>query len=140
MDDLDQQLLLLLGRDGRASAADLARALSVSRGTIQNRIAKLKRDGVIKRFTVELSEKELSQQVSAFVLINLKATDDAMVKVALRKFKEITVISTLSGSFDMVAEIRCSSLARLDDLLDQIRCTPNVQSTQSHIRLRTLDN
>jgi len=140
MDDLDQQLLLLLGRDGRASAADLARALSVSRGTIQNRIDNMKRNGVIKRFTVELGQNEQSQQVSAFVLINLKATDDAMVKAALKRFKEITVLSTLSGSFDMVAEIRCSSLARLDDLLDQIRCTPNVQSTQSHIRLRTWEN
>ena len=140
MDDLDQQLLLLLSREGRASAADLARALSVSRGTIQNRIDNMQRNGVIKRFTVELGQNEQSQQVSAFVLINLKAADDAMVKTALKRFKEIIVLSTLSGSFDMVAEIRCNSLARLDDLLDQIRCTPNVQSTQSHIRLRTWEN
>lgn len=140
MDDLDQQLLVLLRREGRASAADLARALSVSRGTIQNRIDNMMRRGVISRFTVEIGQEEQNRQVSAFALINLKAADDTMVKTSLKRFKEITLVSSLSGSFDMVAEIRCASLARLDDILDQIRCMPNVENTQSHIRLRTWEN
>lgn len=140
MDDLDQQLLVLLRREGRASAADLARALSVSRGTIQNRIDNMMRRGVISRFTVEIGQEEQNRQVSAFALINLKAADDTMVKTSLKRFKEITLVSSLSGSFDMAAEIRCASLARLDDILDQIRCMPNVENTQSHIRLRTWEN
>jgi DNA-binding Lrp family transcriptional regulator len=140
MDEVDEKLLLILAREGRASAADLARALSVSRGTIQNRIDKMTRNGVIKRFTVELGQQEKNSQVSAFALISLKATDDVMIKATLKRYKEIIEVSTLSGSFDLVAEIRCSSLARLDALLDDIRCIPNVENTQSHIRLRSWDN
>ena len=54
MDDLDHRLLHLLTKDARASMTDLARELSVSRGTIQNRIDKLTHTKVIHRFTVEL--------------------------------------------------------------------------------------
>ena len=56
MDDLDHRLLHLLTKDARASVTDLARELSVSRGTIQNRIDKLTHTKVIHRFTVELGQ------------------------------------------------------------------------------------
>ncbi|MEM9638269.1 MAG: AsnC family transcriptional regulator, partial [Pseudomonadota bacterium] len=54
MDDLDQRLLALLTRDARTSTTELARALDVSRGTVQNRIGRLLARRVIHRFTVEL--------------------------------------------------------------------------------------
>ncbi|KEJ87868.1 Lrp/AsnC family transcriptional regulator [Sulfitobacter donghicola] len=137
MDDIDQQLLLLLTRDGRASAADLARELSVSRGTVQNRIDKLKREGVIEKFTVELGRGEREHQISAFALIRGNADDDRRILASLRRIKEITQVSTISGTFDLVVELRCSSLARLDEVLDSVRSLPDVADTQSHIRLRT---
>lgn len=140
MDDIDKHLLLLLTRDARCSAVDLARALSVSRGTVQNRIEKLVRQGVIEKFTVELGSGEKDHQISAFALIQLKADDDAIVKTSLRRVEEVTNISTLSGTFDLVIEIRCASLARLDTVLDIIRSMPDVADTQSHIRLRTWSN
>ena len=99
MDEIDKRLILLLTRDGRASAADLARALSVSRGTIQNRIDKLSSSGVIEKFTVELGQGERENQVSAFTLMKLNvASDDSVVRASLKRTKEITQVSTLSGS------------------------------------------
>ncbi|MDH5226217.1 MAG: AsnC family transcriptional regulator, partial [Gammaproteobacteria bacterium] len=41
MDDLDRQLVALLRTNARLPAATIARTLRVSRGTVQNRIAKL---------------------------------------------------------------------------------------------------
>ncbi|MXQ07383.1 AsnC family transcriptional regulator [Alphaproteobacteria bacterium GH1-50] len=137
MDDLDQRLLALLTRDARASTTDLARALDVSRGTVQNRIDRLKSRRVIHRFTVELGASEEDHQISAFALIRLDASDGRVAVAALRRIDSIIDISTLSGAFDLVAEIRTSSLVRLDAILDRIRAIPDVAETQSHIRLRT---
>ena len=47
MDNLDHKLLHLLTKDARASVTDLARALGVSRGTVQNRIDRLLHTKVI---------------------------------------------------------------------------------------------
>lgn len=140
MDDIDSRLLLLLTREARASAADLARALSVSRGTVQNRIDRMVQQGVIKKFTVEIGDGERENQVSAFALIHLKADDDSIVKAALRRIEEVTQVSTLSGTFDLVIELRCASLAQLDTILDVVRKMPDVADTQSHIRLRSWNN
>lgn len=135
MDDLDHQLLHLLTKDARASATDLARALGVSRGTVQNRIDRLRRQKVIQRFTVALGPSDADLQVSAFTLIRLKADDARVALAGLRRIAAITDIHTLSGPFDLVVEIRTASLKQLDAILDRIRALPDVSETQSHIRL-----
>ena len=137
MDDLDQRLLALLTRDARTSTTELARALDVSRGTVQNRIGRLLARRVIHRFTIELGPSEEDHQISAFALIRLDASDGKVAIAALRRIDSIIDISTLSGAFDLVADIRTSSLKRLDGILDRIRAIPDVAETQSHIRLST---
>lgn len=135
MDDLDHKLLHLLTKDARASVTDLATKLGVSRGTVQNRIDKLLHIKVINRFTVELGTSEEDHQISAFTLIRLKADDGRSTLAALRRIDAITDMHTLSGNFDIVVEVRTSSLKRLDKILDAIRALPEVAETQSHIRL-----
>lgn len=137
MDDLDHKVLALLTRDARASTTDLARALGVSRGTVQNRIERLVASRVIHRFTVQLGVSDDDSQISAFALIRLTATDGKVAIKALRRIDGIIDISTLSGVFDLVVEIRTSSLKRLDAILDLVRALPDVAETQSHIRLTT---
>jgi DNA-binding Lrp family transcriptional regulator len=135
VDELDRDLLQLLTQDARASATDLAQRLQVARGTIQNRIDKFLRQGVIRRFTVELGNANEDYQVSAFSLIKLASGDGRPATKSIRKIHGVIDIHTLSGPFDMVAEIRTSSLGRLDQILDEIRRVPDVAETQSHIRL-----
>ena len=137
MDDLDHRVLALLTRDARASTTDLARALGVSRGTVQNRIERLLASRVIHRFTVQLGVSDDDSQIRAFALIRLTATDGKVAIKALRRIDGIIDISTLSGVFDLVVEIRTSSLKRLDAILDLVRALPDVAETQSHIRLTT---
>ena len=47
MDELDHQLISRLRGNARTSVAALAKQLGVARGTIQNRIGKLEREGTI---------------------------------------------------------------------------------------------
>ncbi|MEP3296267.1 MAG: Lrp/AsnC family transcriptional regulator [Pseudoruegeria sp.] len=138
MDDLDNQLLQLLTKDARTPATVLAQKLGVSRGTVQNRIDRLQHQKIINRFTVELSSGEGDTQVNAFTLIRLKADDGQVTIASLRRISAILDIHTLSGSFDLVAEVRASSLSNLDKVLDSIRTLPEVAETQSHIRLTTI--
>lgn len=137
MDELDRDLLQLLTQDARASITDVAHQMGVARGTIQNRIDKLVRQGVIRRFTLELGNANENFQVSAFSLIKLASGDGRLATKSIRKIQGIIDIHTLSGPFDIVAEIRTSSLGRLDKVLDEIRRVPEVCETQSHIRLAT---
>jgi DNA-binding Lrp family transcriptional regulator len=52
MDDLDRKLIAQLRDNARTPLTLLAKTLKVSRGTVQNRLEKLERDGTIAGFTV----------------------------------------------------------------------------------------
>ena len=64
----DEKLLGMLRRNARASISDLARALNVSRSTVQNRLHKLEQSGVVKGYVLEYGSAFLNQLVSAHVL------------------------------------------------------------------------
>jgi DNA-binding Lrp family transcriptional regulator len=84
MDDIDRQLIALLRNDGRASVASLAKALGVSRGTVQNRMTRLQRDGTIIDYTVRLKPDVEEQRMRAFMTVSVEGNQvDAVIR-ALR--------------------------------------------------------
>ncbi|MBV8405752.1 MAG: Lrp/AsnC family transcriptional regulator, partial [Gammaproteobacteria bacterium] len=67
MDDTDRKLIGLLRNDARTSVASLAKALGVSRGTVQNRMVRLAADGTIVGYTVRLKPDIEEQRIRAFM-------------------------------------------------------------------------
>ena len=55
--DADQQLLSVLRENARASTAQIARRLNLSRTTVQSRIERLEREGVISGYTVRVHDE-----------------------------------------------------------------------------------
>ncbi|MDZ4321696.1 MAG: Lrp/AsnC family transcriptional regulator [Phenylobacterium sp.] len=71
MDDLDQHLLARLQENARAPVAELARSLGLSRTTVQSRIARLERRGVIAGYAVRTSQAHEQGQIHAFVMLTV---------------------------------------------------------------------
>lgn len=139
MDDNDRELLRLLSIDARSSAAELARALHVSRATVQNRIDRLKANGTIKRFTLELGQNIEQAFVEALVLVSLLAGDSRKTIAQLKRIPEVESLSSANGPYDLILELRVPSLQRLDELLQDIRRMHIVAETISSIRLNRFD-
>lgn len=57
MDELDQEIIRLLQLDGRASNAEIARAVGVSEGTVRRRLRQLIRDELLRVMAVPNLEK-----------------------------------------------------------------------------------
>ena len=139
MDETDRNLLQLLKTNSRAPLSELAAKLGVSRGTVRNRIERLTSQRIIERFTVQLAQDTSADEIAAFALIRLHANDGRRTLIALRKIASVTRIHTLSGPFDLVAELKVPNLKQLDQVLDSIREIPDVAETQSHIKLSEVD-
>ena len=63
LDATDRALLALLREDARASTAELARALKLSRTTVQSRMERLQRQRVIAGFTITVPDELEAQLV-----------------------------------------------------------------------------
>lgn len=133
----DEKLLALLQRDARASISDLARALDLSRTTVQNRLQRLTESGVIKGFTVELGESYLSNLVSAHVSIKVKQKLTARTNIELRQLSQISALYAISGEYDLIAIVQAQSTEQLSHLLDDIGNLDGVERTNSSVILET---
>lgn len=132
---VDDQILDLLRRDARTSTSELARKLGIARSTVQGRIERLEKNGVIRGYTVQLAPAALSRQVEAHVMIVVDPAQQATVERKLRTMHAVTQLLTVSGTFDLIAMIGAESTEALDAALDAVRECPGVKSTQTSIVL-----
>ncbi len=138
LDDLDLRLIGLLRDDGRLPTATLARRLGVSRGTVQNRMDRLMRDGVILGFAARLRSEAARGAVRAIVCVELRSADMRAVVAALRRMPDVGRVHSTNGRWDLVAEIDTATLASLDATLTAIRALKAVANSETSILLAEL--
>ena len=138
LDDIDRALVARLRDDGREPVSTLAAELHLARGTVQARLARLVEEGVIRRFTVEVSPEIESHTVRAITLIQLNTSTTRRVLDPLRRVPEVHAIHATNGAWDLVAEVVAGTLTELDGALVAIRAVPGVTNTETSILLRDL--
>ena len=137
IDELDQRLIALLRGDSRMPAASLAKALKVSRGTIQNRIERLTARGVIQGFTIKTRPDVEANRVRAVMTIAIEGERSGAVVRALKGFPEVSAVHTTNGRWDLVAELDVETLQAFSGALDRIRQIEGIASTETSILLAT---
>ena len=137
MDDTDARLISALREDARAPVADLARRLNLSRTTVQSRIERLERRGVIVGYAARLSDDYERGLVRAHVMVTVRPKEARAVEAALRALPQIRMLHSVSGPYDMIAIAAADSTADMDDLIDRIGAQDGVERTTTSIVLST---
>ncbi len=135
LSDTDQRLLSTLRENARASTAEIARKLKLSRSTVQGRIERLEREGVIGGYTVRVHEVAERGHIRAHIMITVLPRQMAAVADALRAMPEIRTLHSVSGPFDLVAIGVVPAIAEMDELTDRIGGLDGVERTTSSIIL-----
>ena len=137
IDDTDRELIALLRDDGRATVAALAAKLKVARGTVQNRMARLLRDGVIVGYTVRLKPQVEAHRIRALMSIAVEGNRGKDVLKALRGHPNVSAIYSTNGRWDIVAELQAETLEAFDRVLGTIRLLGGIANTETSILLST---
>jgi DNA-binding Lrp family transcriptional regulator len=135
LDDTDRKLLALLRADAREAVSALARKLGLARSTVQERVARLERTGVIAGYTIRAGEDFAERQIAAHVMISVDPKMAASLTADLKKMPEVRSLAAISGAFDMMAEVAAETTAKIDAVLDAIGHLKGVRKTMSSIVL-----
>jgi DNA-binding Lrp family transcriptional regulator len=136
-DPIDQKLLAALRDNGRASTAQLARLVGRSRTSVQSRIARLEKQGVIVGYSVLLAPEHELGAVRAHVMIKVGPKEARAVTAALRAIPQVRLLHSVSGEVDMIAVAATDSVADMDQVIDRIGALDGVERTTSSIILST---
>ena len=133
----DELLLSLLREDARASTAEIARRLGLSRTTVQNRITRLEQEGVIRGYTVRVDDELERSRIRAHILIMLRPKQMATVVKSLQAMHQVRELHSVSGGHDLVALAVAANVGEMDVLTDRIGVIDGVERTTTSIILST---
>jgi Lrp/AsnC family leucine-responsive transcriptional regulator len=144
IDEIDRQILTLLQDDARLSNAAIAEQVGLTASTIFERIKKLEKRGVIKKYVAIVDPAEVGRPITAFVRLTVGATVEGNYVDTKRQLTdicqaepEIVECHTVAGEDCYILKARVATPQRLESLIERIRCHTLVTRTTSNIVLST---
>lgn len=120
LDELDGRILALLEANGRETATKIAAKVGLSRSAVQERVARLEREGIIQGYTVRLGERARPPGVDAYLMVKLEGPLCARIAPQLREMPEVLRIESLAGELDMLIRVRAADMGALNALRERI--------------------
>ncbi|MFC6878256.1 MULTISPECIES: Lrp/AsnC family transcriptional regulator [Actinomadura] len=138
IDELDGRLIELFAAEPRIGVLEASRRLRVARGTVQARLDRLARAGVIRGFGPEIDAAALGYGVTAFVTLQIRqAGGHDPVAERLAAVPEVIEAHTITGGGDMLCRVVARSNQDLQRVIDVIVDVQGVERASSVISLAT---
>lgn len=135
MDDIDRHLLALLREDASRPLKTLAAAVSRSRSSVRERVARLESSGAILRYTIETSPDHPG--LGAICLLRLARTPDLDVVAKVVAIPHVVRCQALAGDIDLMLELFCPDPSVLNTTRDRIAALAGVEEVTTHLILST---
>jgi len=128
MDENDEKIIAILKENAREPFVKIAGKLKLSEGAIRNRVGKLVREGVIRRFTVETGEQRIKALIAARIRVNSLAQEAAR---KIRTLEGVERVYEVSGDEDLIAVVEVAKTEDLNATVDRIRRMESTLSTRT---------
>ncbi len=135
IDDLDRRLLQAIAESPRAGVMELARQLEVARGTVQARLEKLQKKGVVVGFGPDLDLPALGYDVLAFVTLEIAQGALETVVAHLATIPEVLEVHTTTGGGDLLCRVVAPTNADLQALIGRMLASGGIERTTTQIAL-----
>jgi DNA-binding Lrp family transcriptional regulator len=136
LDRIDAALLAALQAEGRLRLEDLARRVALSPSSVHDRLRRLRRDGVIRRWTIVVAPEALGLTVLALVGVRASRPCSELVE-PLARIPEIEECLSVAGQLSFVLKLRASSTEHLLGLIERLRQLPGIEGTETTIVLKS---
>jgi Lrp/AsnC family transcriptional regulator, leucine-responsive regulatory protein len=139
LDHLDRQILEILQRDARRSRAEIGQDVGLSAAAVHERIKKLERSGVIRRYAALLDPEKSQCDLLAFVQVFIdEPQHEALFLEEVERIGEIQECHRVTGKATCILKARVRHRRALQRLiLDRINAIPGVHGTETVVVLST---
>jgi DNA-binding Lrp family transcriptional regulator len=128
LDKLDYLILKELAKDAQMPFLTIAKQLGTSPYTVVKRYEKMKKEGIIRKSIISIDLSKLGYQGKVFLMItNVPTQDKSVTMEALKKMKNIIVVTQVIGAFDVLAIAPITDLNSIRTLVKNIKKVPSVQ-------------
>lgn len=129
IDDIDRKMIRIFHEDGRKSYRSIAKQLDISIGTVHNRIEKLLKSGIIKRFSPIIDHEKLGYSLTTIIGVKVKGGVLRNWEDRTAYHKNVLCMYDVTGEFDAILITRFKDTKELDNFIKSLLKEPDVQRT-----------
>ena len=135
LDALDISILKLLQKDAKLTNKALSNQLSLSVTAIYERVKKLEKSGIIKKYVALLSKEKVNQSFVAFCHVKLVKHTHANIKKFEKeviKIDEVLECYHLSGDYDYLLKVHVKDMEEYRKfMIEKLTNLDHIGSTHS---------
>lgn len=129
IDDVDRKMIKIFHEDGRKSYRSIAKQLDISIGTVHNRIEKLIKSGIIKRFSPIIDHEKLGYSLTTIIGVKVKGGVLRNWEDRTAYHKNVLCMYDVTGEFDAIIIARFKDTKELDSFIKSLLKETDVQRT-----------
>jgi len=137
LDQIDNNILRELGKNGRISNIDLAHKVGLSPSACLRRVQELERQDIITGYRAITNKSKLGIGIVAFITVGLKShrkEDQERFEHLVAAANEVTECHNITGAFEYLLRVEVKDLEDYKRFHTEILGTiPSVNSITSHI-------
>jgi Lrp/AsnC family transcriptional regulator for asnA, asnC and gidA len=137
LDKTDLKILSELSNDSSISIPKLSEKINVNTSVVYSRIKRLVKTKLIKKFTIDVNDKELGYAVKSLTGINMDSKQRDVVIEELFKIPGVREISEVTGRFDILVIMFAKNLPEMHLLIsEEIGKIQGIVSSESFIEMK----
>ena len=134
----DLKIIRILQENSRTPFLRIAKALGVSEAAVRKRVKKLEREGVIKRYTIEVNPVKLGFEIVAFIGVDTRPEYYIPTLEKLKDLDEVVSLYSSSGDHMMLLECWFKTSEELADFVRRLNSMEGVTRVCPAIILKKL--
>lgn len=139
MDAIDKKILEFLQNNAMLTAKEMAQKLSLTTTPIYERIKKLQKSGIIKKYVALLDADLMGKSILVFMNITIKDHHSNRRNEFVNQMVQLEEVSEFyhtSGSFDFLAKVRFRNIKEFRNfLVNNVASIHNISDIESQIVL-----
>ncbi len=136
MDSIDAKILKILSRNADITSTEISNSINLSVPAVNKRIQKLKKDGMIRRYTVLTNGKNIGKPIMAFVLLVVQAGRQGEPFLEyVKNDDDILECFSVTGEYDYLIKVCAADMESLKIKLSQIKLHNGVVKSHTMISL-----
>jgi len=138
IDETDRNIIEMINEDARTPYRQISRELDISVGTVHNRVDKLLKAGIIKKFAPIIDHKKLGYDLTSIIGVKVKAGQFQDWEENESFDKHVLSIYDVTGEYDAFLIAKFKNTDELDKFVKNLLKEPHVERTYTQTVLNVV--
>jgi DNA-binding Lrp family transcriptional regulator len=134
LDNKDKKIIAELKKNSRQTVRDIAKQTGIRPSTVHQRITKMRKEGIIEKFTVKLSNAAIGENFIVFMFVSTK-TD---LSASFFQNKHIKDVFGVTGEYDLLIKLKFKDVDEFNNFVISLRKNKAIEKTLTSVATITL--